>query len=698
MRDSAPAAAGQSNSGLAVRYLRGVGPVREAMLHKLGIDTAEDLLFFFPRRYEDRRTLTSLASLAPKEKASLLVRVVAVETRRARGRSMTLTSALISDGTNLGTALWFNRTDIERVLSPGRMVALFGRIDTRSGKPVVLSPEFEVLDEREDASTIGRIVPVYNATAGLPQKWLRKIVDAAMDLRLPDVRDVLPPEIRAAKQFPPAQESIREMHHPTDRVPWKRSRDRLAFEEFFLLQVGLALRRKLHRTRETAEALPKHGPLLNRFLEEVLPFAPTKAQLRVIAEIGEDVSESVPMNRLLQGDVGSGKTLVAIASALMAADGKAQTAVMAPTEILAQQHWYKMKSLLDPLGIPVVLLSGGNTGAAREEALRMLETETPLLAVGTHALFSETVHFARLGVVVIDEQHRFGVLQKQSLRAKGIAPHTLVMTATPIPRTMTLSVYGDLAVSVIDELPAGRLPVETRRVPPGNRKAIEKAIRDAVREGGQAYWVCPLVEESEAIQAVSVTERFGSLAAAFPSLRVGFLHGQLPFAERDRTMRLFASGGLDILVATTVIEVGVDVPNASLMIIENAGRFGLSQLHQLRGRIGRGAKGGTCLLLDASRSGPARERIDVLCSTCDGFAIAEADLRLRGPGELCGVRQHGITDFRVADLLRDRRLLEEARASAFSLVREDPGLSAFPELRERVMRVYGDVLRLVETA
>jgi ATP-dependent DNA helicase RecG len=694
---SVPATDG-SQTNNAVRYIRGVGPVREAMLRRLGIGTAEDLILFFPRRYEDRRNLTRLASLVANEKASLLVRVVAVESRKTRGRGVLLTSLLVSDGTDSATALWFNRTDIEKKITPGMTLALYGRIDTRSGRPVILNPEFEPVDEPKDASSIGRIVPVYNATAGLPQKWLRKIVDAALDISLPSIRDILPEAIRRSRSFPPIRDAVLEMHHPTGRTSWKRSRDRLAFEEFFMLQVALAMRRRLYRMREEAGIFPKRGPLLRRFLEDVIPFAPTKAQFRAIDEIGADVSTSVPMNRLLQGDVGSGKTVVAIAAALMAADGGAQAAVMAPTEILAQQHWCRIKPLLEPLGIPVVLLSGGAAGAERDETLRLLETRTPLLAVGTHALFSENVLFASLGLVVIDEQHRFGVLQKRALRAKGSAPHTLVMTATPIPRTMTLSVYGDLSVSVIDELPAGRLPVETRRATPGNRKEIGKTIRDAVRDGGQVYWVCPLVDESEAVQAVSVTERYESLREEFPSLRIGFVHGQLAFAERDRTMNLFAAGCLDLLVATTVIEVGVDIPNASVMIVENAGRFGLSQLHQLRGRIGRGARGGVCLLLDASRSGPARERIDVLCSTSDGFAIAEADLRLRGPGEVCGIRQHGITDFRVADLLRDRRLLEDARAEAFSLVRDDPDLLSCPDLRERVVHLYGDVLRLVETA
>lgn len=682
----------------SVRYVKGVGPAREAMLSRLGVTTAGDLLFLFPARYEDRRNLASLDSLRAGETVSAVARVAALERRKTSRKNLTVITALISDGRSLARAVWFNRPGLEKVLLPGVRVLFYGRADFRGGSIQLTNPEFEVLDEDEDETKSLAIVPVYPSTGGLSQKVLRKMTAAALDGYLPLLDEYLPEELKTRLSLPGAAESVRELHYPRSREGWKAARKRLAFDEFFLLQTGLALRRK--RAGDWAPPAPPLPPgrLVRECIGSRLPFTLTGGQKEAAEEIFSDMSRTVPMHRLLQGDVGSGKTAVALLALLAALDGGCQGAFLAPTEILARQHYQRLAPVIESLGARCALLTGALPPGERREIQEGLESGEISVAIGTHALLSEKTVFARMGLAVVDEQHRFGVLQKHVLKSKGESPHVLVMTATPIPRTLTLTVYGDLAVSVIKELPPGRIPVETRAVPHGRTPAILSFIEERAALGERCYWICPLIEESETLDLAAAEARFAELAERFPALGVGLLHGRLPQGEKEKTMDEFKQGRITLLVSTTVVEVGVDVPEATVMVVEDAVRFGLSQLHQLRGRVGRGGARSWCFLLASPATPEARQRIEAFCSSSDGFALAEADLRLRGPGEVCGVRQSGVTDFRVADLIRDRAILDVARKEAFGLVEKDPDLASHPELKKRLYDTLGRSLNLVETA
>lgn len=678
-----------------VRFLAGVGPARARLLEKLSVRTVGDLLYLFPRRYEDRRFLTSLEALKPATTAAVLARVVAVESRKTRRPGLTLTKALITDGKAYGYAIWFNRRGLERLLPPGTEASFYGAIEFRQGKVQIGNPEVEVVDEGEPDS-VGRILPVYPATEGLSPLWLRRLVQQTLPLALPLLVESLPEAIRRRRALLDLAPAVEGLHYPEDGDHWRACRRRIAFQEFFLLQLGLALRRHQARHGGLSPRLSPSGPRARAFIDS-LPFPLTEAQRRVVAEIGADVSLEEPMHRLLQGDVGSGKTVVAVLALLAAVDGGLQGAFMVPTEVLAIQHHRRLSSLLGPLGVEVALLRGGMSAREKEESLVALEEGRVPLAVGTHALIEEGVRFKGLGLVVIDEQHRFGVLQRSALAGKGVSPHVLVMTATPIPRTLTVSIYGDLAVSVLDELPPGRRPVVTRRVKARGRDRLLAFIERQMEAGRQIYWVCPLVEESETLDVASAESRYEELSSLFPRRRLGLLHGQMASREKEAILTAFQGGEIDLLVATTVIEVGVDVANATVMVIEDAQRFGLSQLHQLRGRVGRSGMESYCLLLGEATTAEGQKRLEALCGTDDGFRIAEIDLRLRGPGEVCGTRQHGLTDFRVADLLRDGKILHEARAEAQELVRSDPSLSGSPRLKEELYGLYGERLQLAVT-
>jgi ATP-dependent DNA helicase RecG len=584
-------------------------------------------------------------------------------------------------------------------LKPGTRIALYGKVEIRGGIQLK-SPEFEVLDE-SDPESVGRIVPVYPATAGLSPKWIRRIVSSALELCLCRVRDYFPLEMRRRLGFSELSESILELHRPQGRESWLKARNRLAFDELFLLQTGLLLRKKRHAAaRKNAPSFVrgKPGEKFDSFLRS-LPFPLTGAQSRVIKEIVSDMDSETPMNRLLQGDVGSGKTAVAVAALAAAADDGAQTAFMVPTEILAQQHFFNLKNWLSRLGLRVELLTSSLSRQRRREVSEAAASGEAQVVVGTHAIFGPKVVFKRLGLVVVDEQHRFGVLQKNTLLTKTRSPHVLVMTATPIPRTLTLSIYGDLDVSVLDELPPGRKPVKTVLLRGFSEKLLS-FIRDTAACGRQAYWVCPLIEESDKKQDLAAAyTRFEFLREALPGLRVALIHGQLPADEKESVMKAFASGETALLVATSVIEVGVDVPNAALMVIEDASRFGMAQLNQLRGRVGRGAEESHCVLLAGAKPTPGgMARLKAMLSSSDGFKIAEMDLRQRGPGEICGVRQHGVTDFRVADLRRDGKLLELARKEAAFLLERDPNLREERALAEVLNRRLAGALDLAGTA
>lgn len=683
-----------------VRFLRGVGAARASRLARLDVITVEDLLYFFPRRYEDRGSVKGIAALEPGSLSSTIATVVSIERRATKRRNLSIVTALLSDGDALAKAVWFNRRGIERVLIPGSKASFYGKVENKGGVIQLTNPEFEILDEENDAGEEchPKIVPVYPGTEGLFQKWLRNLIRDAVAVFAKEVEDPLPEELRSRLDLVPLQDAIGVMHFPEGREGWARARKRLAFDELFLLQVALAIRKRGYATETGGTPLDWDGPLLGRFHRDILPFCLTRSQERVLEEIALDSSLDVPMNRLLQGDVGSGKTAVALMFLIAAVDSGFQAALMVPTEVLAGQHFRRISRWLSGLGVPVRLLSGSLSSSLKNSVLEEISSGEPCIVVGTHALIQKSVSFPNLSAVVIDEQHRFGVLQRGTLTQKGDHPHVLVMTATPIPRTLTLSVYGDLAFSTIDELPPGRIPPLTRHLTVADDPRLLNFIEEEKKAGRKTYWVCPVIEESEKLPLMPVLRRYEILSRHFGEENVGLLHGQISADERDRTMELFSSGGISILVSTTVIEVGLDVPEASIMVIEDAHRFGLSQLHQLRGRVGRGSARGYCFLIGKPGNPESRTRIEAMCSTSDGFRIAEIDLVLRGPGEVCGIRQHGVTDFRVADLAKDRKLLEIARQEAFALVGEDPALLSFPELHREVFRRFGRKLKLVETA
>ncbi|WP_347712754.1 ATP-dependent DNA helicase RecG [uncultured Fretibacterium sp.] len=679
----------------SIRFLRGVGEKRAQAFARLGIFVVEDLLFFFPRRYEDRRALTPLGDLQPDTFSAVVAEVAASPAGPAGYRFGPLSISL-TDGVHTVRAVWFNNPRLGSRFRPGMRLALYGRVEYRGGLQLT-NPEFEVL-EGDGTASVGRIVPVYPLAAPLSQRWTRRLVGTVLESYGGELTDFLPDSLRRRHGMKALPAAVRELHCPKDRNSWLRARNRLAFDELFLLQIGLLLRRRTYAA--SGHAVPiRPGRKFQALMGPALPFEPTGAQRRAVAEILGDMNSRTPMNRLLQGDVGSGKTFVASAAILAAADSGVQSVFMAPTEILAQQHYFNLKEMLGSQGIETVLLTGGQRAAERRSAAEAIRNGGAQVVVGTHAVFGDEVRFARLGLVIVDEQHRFGVLQKNSLIAKASAPHVLVMTATPIPRTLVLSIYGDLEVSILDELPPGRAPIKTIRMSAGMEKTLLDLVREEIRRGRQVYWVCPLIEDEEQGEPRAVVSRFGRLSSALPEVRIAMLHGRLPMGEKESIMRSFSEGKTDLLVATAVIEVGLDVPNATVMIVEDAGRFGLAQLHQLRGRVGRGRADSACILLEGRETSPEGSgRIETMLRISSGFDLAEEDLKQRGPGEVCGIRQHGVTDFRVADLVRDRRLLSLARDEARRLLETDPQLESAPLLREELDKRLGKTLKLAGTA
>jgi len=654
--------------------LKGVGRTRAAQLRRLGLETVEDLLGFVPVRHEDRTRLTPLAALEPGRIQSCAGTVVGVSPPPP-GRSRLPFSVTLRDRSGAVVATWFNAAYLDRVLARGQRLVLHGKVERYRGRITIQHPEFEILEHDEDESLhMGRLVPIYRGTEGLSQKWLRSLVWRLVAAHGAAIPDPLPEAARARRGLLALPDALRAAHFPQTPEGAAAARRRLAFDDFFVLQLGLAiLRSRTARTRGLS--LDPRGSLVSK-LRATLPFALTSAQERVWEEIRTDMAWPHPMHRLLQGDVGSGKTVVAALAVLTAVEAEHQAAVMAPTEILAEQHWATFERLLAPLGIRIALLTSAVTGRERTERMRAITAGEVNCVVGTHALVQDDVEFRRLGLAVVDEQHRFGVEHRARLRAKGEHPDLLVMTATPIPRTLALTLYGDLDLSVLDELPPGRRPIVTVARAESTRPRLYQFLHREIAAGRQVYVVYPLVEESAALDlkaAASMAEHLQ--ASAFPDLTVGLLHGRLGAAAKDQVMQQFKEGRIHILVSTSVIEVGIDVPNASVMVVEHAERFGLSQLHQLRGRVGRGPWKSYCVLMVGDRPGEeARRRIQALTEIHDGFRIAEADLELRGPGEFFGTRQSGLPEFRVADLVRDGTILEEARQEALGLVGADPDL------------------------
>ena len=682
-----------------VQDLKGIGEKKSQSLNKLGIFTLEDLLYFFPRRYEDRRTITSIYKIV----AGMTVCIEAeVRSIRSPG-SPSPSSAVLSDNTAEIRAIWFHNPYIAKILKPGYRAAFYGKAeyDEYNNAVQLVNPEFEVLYKNKKPELIGKIIPVYPANSSLKPKAVKKLVHECLDNYLDLIKDFLPEYIKDKYKMRDIKDAIRILHAPANQDLWLRARNRLSFDDLFLLQAGLFMRRNLNKINNAP--LIEAGENYKKFFDN-LKFKPTGAQLRAINEILNDFKDaSRSMNRLLQGDVGSGKTLVAAGALLAAVDSKFQAAFMAPTEILAQQHYLKIKNF--NLGVEIALLTGSLSMSERKEILKNLASGEIKIVIGTHAIFSENVRFKNLGLVIIDEQHRFGVLQKQALIEKSgsLTPHVLVMTATPIPRTLTLSVFGDLDVSILDELPPGRKAIETISLTDSldDKNKLYEIIKRYINNKNQVYWVCPLVEEGSDSKSElsSAVIRGAELAKIFSEFKIAVMHGRLSIEEKSKIMKDFADNKINILVSTVVIEVGVDVPNAALMVIEDAGQFGLAQLHQLRGRVGRGEAESMCILLTSQSTSPdGLERVKALTEIADGFELAEVDLKQRGPGEICGVRQHGVTEFRTANLVRDIKILNIARKEAKDLIDRDPELKTEPLLRAEIMRRLGDELKLAETA
>ncbi|MBT8066765.1 MAG: ATP-dependent DNA helicase RecG [Gammaproteobacteria bacterium] len=656
--------------------LKGVGPSLARKLQKLGLLRVEDLLFLLPLRYEDRTQLVKLGALVPGQRCLVSGEVLLSETVY-RGRRNLLVR--IGDGSGQLTLRFFHFSRQQQAqFQAGVQLTCFGECRRGSAGFEMIHPEYRIVRDADAAATNEALTPIYPATEGVQQGRLRNLTDQALrSMQATPPRELLPAEITSKLGMPSLADAISYLHRPPPDADVGQlllgkhpCQQRLAFEELLAHYLSLRSLRALAET-EDARALTDGDKEVRAFID-ALPFQLTGAQNRVSKEILDDLSRPHPMMRLIQGDVGSGKTVVAAIACLKAIACGVQAAIMAPTELLAEQHWRNFCDWFRPLGIEPAWLSGSQRVAARRASLEAIADGSAQLAVGTHALFQEGVTFSDLALVVIDEQHRFGVHQRMALRDKGKAsgehPHQLVMTATPIPRTLAMAAYADLDTSVIDELPPGRRPVSTIAIPDTRRAEVIERVRSACASGQQAYWVCPLIEESDVLDYQAAEASYQALTEALPELRIGLVHGRMRAAEKERGMRAFKEGLIQLLVATTVIEVGVDVPNASLMIIENAERMGLSQLHQLRGRVGRGAKQSHCVLLYKPPLGRiAKQRLAVLRDTNDGFVVAQRDLELRGPGELLGTRQTGLPDYRVADLSRDAELMPQVQMTAEAL-------------------------------
>ncbi len=709
-----------------VQYVKGIGPRLAEVLASKGISTVEDLLYYLPFRYEDRLNPRRIAELRPGEMASVIAEVRT--SALFRTKKMPLFELTVGDPATAAAkglfgagppatlkCIWFNGTYLRDRFQPGQLVALYGKVELSTfgrQRLQLTNPQFEILDGHNgdapeaiaESLEIGRIVPIYESAGGgkVTSRWFRRIIHTALENLSPEVPDAIPEAVRQRMSLVPRRDAFQLAHWPEEsarledlqaaRTP---AQVRLIFEELFFLELGLELKRKRMRALPGIAFAIDQG--VRDAVKRILPFHPTAAQKRVLKEIADDMRQPAPMRRLLQGDVGSGKTIVAFQAAIIAIENGYQTALMAPTEILATQHYLSARRVLEKAGYRIVLLTGSVEESRKRDIRRHVAQGNAQLVIGTHALIEEKVEFSNLGLVIVDEQHRFGVLQRlklmkkaltseegvarvsepaghgseaQAIEAPDLQPDTLVMTATPIPRTLALTLYGDLDISILDEMPPGRTPIVTRRVSDDRSDEVFAFVRKQVAAGHQAYVVYPVIEENEEKEIKAATKMYDEIRRRIlPDLGIGLLHGRLDAEQKDDIMRRFQAGQIDVLVSTTVIEVGVDVPNATVMVIEHAERFGLAQLHQLRGRIGRGAAKSFCVLVTGGKVTPeAGQRLDTMVATTDGFQIAETDLRLRGPGEFFGTRQAGLPGFRVANLIRDRDLLEAARREAATVI------------------------------
>jgi len=689
-----------------ITIVKGISTALAGKFGKLNVKTVRDLLYFFPNRHIDYSKLKTISQLVAGEEQTIIANVWQAQETRPGGRKST--EAIVGDETGNMRVVWFNQPYLAKTLTTNARIILSGRVSVFKGRHVFQSPEWE-LAEGQDSVHTGRLVPVYPLTRGLHPRQVRRLMKEFVDKWAGQVNDFLPGDLRKRLGLVELPTAISQAHYPEDEENKDKARVRLAFDELFLLQLGVMKKKRDFQETKPGTPLDIKDELLNRFLTS-LPFTLTAAQTKVLEEIKSDLTKAMPMCRLLQGEVGSGKTVVATAALLLAAANRLQSAFMAPTEILAEQHFATICQLLGKLGkgegegnvysfkgilenpVTVALLIGDIKQAGKKQIQKQVQSGEIDIVIGTHALVQKGLEFAKLGLVVVDEQHRFGVEQRSALREKGFNPHMLVMTATPIPRTLALTLYGDLDLSVINELPPGRQIVKTKWLKPNQRESAYAFVRKQIGEGRQAFILCPLIEESEAIEAQAAVAEYERLSSeVFPDLRVGLLHGRLASAQKDMVMEEFRAGWLDILVSTPVIEVGIDIPNAAVMLIESADRFGLSQLHQFRGRVGRGKEQSYCMLLADNPSEVGQQRLDIIENTFDGFKLAEEDLKMRGPGEFFGTRQSGIPDLRMAKM-SDVGILELARNEAIEMFKTDPDMakSEHQALAKEMARVWTD--------
>jgi len=702
---------GKNLSEFPVQYIKGVGPGRAKLLNTLGIKTAEDALYYLPYRYEDRKNIKKISALEYGRLETVIGKVIAAEVIKLPRRNIKLFELTVSDGSGIVKGKWFNQPFLKKNFKPGQEVILSGVVKRNPYQGIGFefdNPEYEFVTEDGDAFIhTARIVPIYRTTSGLSVRQLRTIMFNLINTCIKDVPDHIPEEILRRNNFHGLAESIFNSHFPESGIDIDSLNScssiyqkRLYFEELFKFELGLSIIKK-GKEVERGIAFDCNGVLVRKFID-ALKFKLTSAQQRVFEEILHDMRSQHPMNRLLQGDVGCGKTVIAVMAMLTAAECGYQSALMAPTEILAGQHYINIHKMIEDMGLKVCLMTGSKK--KEREALRCdIASGEIKIIIGTHALIQEGVEFKNLGIAIIDEQHKFGVMQRQLLRKKAVNPDVLVMTATPIPRTLSMTLYGDLNYSVIDELPPGRSPVVTRLFNAGQKEYIYRAIAEETKKGRQVYVVYPVIDETEKTSASgglkSAIIGREALEKIFPNLKVELIHGRLKPQERENVMASFKKGGIDLLVSTTVIEVGVDVPNAAMMLIVHAERFGLSQLHQLRGRVGRGGSQSYCfLLMYEPVSEDARRRLDIMIKTNDGFKIAEEDLDIRGPGEFFGTRQAGMPDLKLANIVRDARLLDTARKEAFALIDKDAELNSFPELKEGLEGFWKGKIELFKTS
>lgn len=672
-----------------IRYLKGIGPKRAKTFSDSGINTVSDLLYYFPRRYEDRTNFVPISQLKPGQTRTIKAKVLALgqhdSWRRAR---FNITEVVVADPTGRVSCVWFNQPYLKQYFKPETEVILYGKVELYGSRLQISNPEFEIIsDQTDEQLSVGRLVPVYSLVEGFSQRTLRRLIKNALDEFLPKINECLPYDIRRRNNLLNLAQALLNIHFPQDLALQKEAYTRLSFEEFFFFQLPLVLR-KLRRKDKLGIAHKAGGGLAGDFISG-LPFRLTPAQEKVIAEIKSDMALPRPMQRLLQGDVGSGKTVVATAACLMAIQGGYQAAFMAPTEILARQHFNKLREQIR--GVRVVLLTGSSEGKDKDKICKQIANGEAGLVIGTHALLEAEVKFKNLGLVVIDEQHKFGVGQRLLLPAKGANPDILIMTATPIPRTLAITLYGDLDVSIINELPPGRIPVKTVLFEQADRNRAYKLAKEELKKGRQVYIIYPVIEESYALDISGAKKMFAELKSQeFKVFRVGLIHGRLKQEEQDKVMAGFKSAKVDVLVSTTVLEVGIDIANASCMIIEHAERFGLAQLHQLRGRIGRGKDESICALISDSPTDEARERLNAMIKYNDGFRIAEEDLRIRGPGEFFGREQHGLSELKLANPLTQMQLLKRAREEAVKLLGQDQRLEARQNLllKDKLLRRF----------